>query len=93
MSTKRIESNEDLASYLQQLSTELRTRGCDSEAAQTQHASLFLNGSASEFLFEAEEALKEVHRTCANVLPELEMAQVIRVLKQIRGAFDRVGGA
>ena len=93
MNTKRIASNGDLANYLQQLSAELRSRGRDAIAAQAQRASLFASGSASEFLYEAEEALKEVRRSCSDALSEIEMAQVARVLQQIRDAFDKVGGA
>jgi hypothetical protein len=93
MTVKRIESNDDLEKYLLELSTELRSCGRDATAEQVHHASLFAQGSASEFLYEAEKALKEVQRTCVDVLPEMVIAQVARVLRQITEAFDRVGGA
>lgn len=93
MNTRRIASNDDLARYLQELGAELITHGRNSEAMQVQRASRFASGSPSEFLYEAEEALKAVHRSCADVLPEIEVAQVARVLKQINEAFGQVGGA
>ena len=92
MNIKRIANNNDLADYLQQLGAQLRSCDRFDAAERTLFASQFATGSASEFLFEAEEALKVVHRSCADVLSEVEIAQVVRVLKQIREAFDQVGG-
>lgn len=93
MSLKRIANNNDLATYLLQLSTELGSRGRAEHARLAQFAGAFASGSTSEFLYEAERALEEVERSCSDVLSELELAQIVRVLKQIREAFDRVGGA
>jgi hypothetical protein len=93
MRVKRVSDNDDLAIYLQHLSVELLLRGCVALAEDLRNAHAFSSGSASEFLHEAERALKEVHRACSDVLSELEIAQVARVLKQCRDAYDRVGGA
>ncbi len=93
MNIQRIANNEDLAQYLLQLGAELHSHGCIDVAEDVHRASRFAGGSSSEFLYEAEEALKKVAGSCADVLPQIEIAQVVRVLKQIREAFDQVGGA
>ena len=90
---RRIGSNDDIGRYLQRLSADLSSCNHGVVAKKVERASRFASGSPSEFLFEAEDALNEVRETCTDALSEMEAAQLGRVMKQIRDAFDEVGGA
>jgi hypothetical protein len=93
MNRKRLEDSRDLYDYLLELAGELHLRGRPDLEQRLTWASGFATGSPSEFLHEAQEALKQVRSNGRSELKKTEFAQVNHVIRQIEVAFIKVGGA
>jgi hypothetical protein len=93
MNPKDIKSNEDLYEYICWLAQELRKRGQEALAGKLVTANDFACGSPSEFLHEAECALKEVTASGDAKLNDTEKEDVTAVIRLIDEAFKKVGGA
>jgi hypothetical protein len=96
MAAREFQSNRELFDYLVQLSDILRSKGEADLADQVWKASRFASGPPSEFLYEAEAALRSVRQTCVDrsvILDEAELEQAGSAVRQIQIAFMRIGGA
>ena len=96
MAARKFQSNRELFDYLVQLSDILRSKGEADLADQVFRASRFASGSPSEFLHEAETALRTVRRNCVDrstILDEGELEQASSAIRQIQIAFMEIGGA
>lgn len=90
MNRQTLKDNSELLGYLNQLANKLRNLSRIDLAEEVERASLFANGSASEFLHETQEALEVV----SVAKPEgIELPEVQSVINQIKEAFRRIGGA
>jgi hypothetical protein len=93
MKSRQLQSNDDLSNFLCRLGGELRSLGELDLANAVERASRFASGSASEFLHEAQEALREVRRKQLTSLNEVQNKEIISAVQQIEVAFLKVGGA
>ena len=93
MDPKRLRDNTELLCYLTELSNELESGGEKHLAQDVKEAARFAIGSASEFLHEAQVALQRVERLRPKSLSSNRLEELSAVIAQIRGAFDRIGGA
>ncbi|MGH9636752.1 MAG: hypothetical protein ACRD72_18115 [Candidatus Angelobacter sp.] len=93
MNHRTLKSNHHLSDYLVWLSDHLSHKGVTELAQVIQHASRFAAGSASEYFYEAELALSRVHAEHGGALSAADLSDLHSVLKQIREAFRKIGGA
>jgi hypothetical protein len=93
MDPRALKSNEELATYLARISTELSSKGAQALADDVGRARRFVSGSPSEFLHEAELALANVRDNHNGALDSSAAAEVHSVIAQIQAAFSKVGGA
>jgi hypothetical protein len=93
MNPTTLKDNGELYEYLVQLAQELRERDCPLLAEELGNASRFASGSASEFLHEAQLALTHVARERPKELSSSQLEDVDAVIAQIKGAFQKIGGA
>jgi hypothetical protein len=93
MDLARLSDNAAVVTYLHNLAARLEALGRNEDSVRVRRASLFANGSSSEFLHETHVALRHVRQSSAQVLSELELAQIARVIRQVDDAFAAVGGA
>lgn len=85
-----MKNNSELFEYLEQTAQVLRSSNRVELAIELERAGLFVNGSPSEFLHEAQTALQSV----TNAEPaDIEIGEVLAVISQIKEAFQKVGGA
>ena len=92
MNVYQLRDNNDLFNYLVRLGSELESLKMQTLADRVLFASKFVTGSPSEFLHEAQEALKNVKTNCGSNLPEGRLLEVSNVIEQIEKAFQQVGG-
>jgi hypothetical protein len=93
MTAPLLQNNEELFNYLVALSDHLRSRGQIELAKVVKTASRFAFGSQSEFLSEAQDALKKVRSGNSNVLDQEQISEIRSIIHQIQVAFIKVGGA
>ena len=93
MNRLQLQNDDDLFKYLVRLSGELKSKGELQLAEEVRVASRFASGSPSEFLHEAQTALKKVTANCASVQSKAQLADATSVIEQIEIAFKKVGGA
>jgi hypothetical protein len=93
MHHKSIKNNADLADGLASLAVNVMASGRSGIAEELVRASRFATGSPSEFLHEAELAIRKTIDCCGDVLTPVQIDELKGVLKQIDEAFDDVGGA
>jgi len=90
MNPHALKDNLELLEYLAHLAQVLRSNNLVELAEELERAILFANGSPSEFLHEAQTALKSV----VSAKPEgIELGEIHAVISQIKEAFRKVGGA
>lgn len=82
-----------LYEYLIRLSEDLKSRGQHELAAEVKFASRFVVGSPSEFLHEAQQALKRVKSKCGSTLSRVEAASITDMIQKIEISFLKIGGA
>jgi hypothetical protein len=85
-------TNSELFDYLRWLADTLASGGCPKLADEVRIASRFAAGSPSEFLHEAQTALKRV-MSGDTPLTQAQLADVADAVEEIEGAFKTVGGA
>lgn len=90
MNPHALKNNSELLEYLARTAQVLRSNNLVELAQELERAELFANGSPSEFLHEAQSALQSL--TSAN-LAGLDLREVRAVIRQIKDAFRKVGGA
>jgi hypothetical protein len=93
MTAPLLQNNQELFNYLTVLSDHLRSRGQTELANVVRTASQFAFGSQSEFLSEAQDALKKVRSSNSNVLDQEQSSKITDIINQIQVAFIKVGGA
>jgi hypothetical protein len=93
MTSRLLQNNNELLQYLLQLSEELQSKGALALAEELKFASRFASGSPSEFLDEAQQALRKVRANCECALDETQLKAISSVINQIEVAFIKVGGA
>lgn len=93
MNVHQLKNNQELFDYLAWLSNELKSKGQTGLSEEVRIASRLVSGSASEFLHEAQDALKKVRGQCAGAMNNAQLADVTSVIEQIEIGFKKVGGA
>jgi len=90
MNQQLLKDNFDLYQFLCKLAQELRRTDHVELAENIETASLFANGSPSEFLHEAQVTLEQVERARPE---QIDITQIRFVIAQIKEAFRKIGGA
>lgn len=90
---RKLQNNEDLLEYLVHLGENLQKRQHIELAEIVNQSSRFANGSASEFMHEAQLALERVSKDHSKGLSNSELQDIEVVLAQIKEAFRKIGGA
>jgi hypothetical protein len=86
-----LKSNQDLFDYLKSLSARLADWGYKDLSQRILHASLFVNGSPSEFLHESRHALSHVRSMNIPELSENDKNEMRASIEAIETAFRSVG--
>ncbi|MEO8591288.1 MAG: hypothetical protein ABI432_18055 [Flavobacteriales bacterium] len=89
----KLESNSHLSTYLIGIESRCRELGLNVEADRVRSAGRYTIGSPSEFLHQAQEALKVVLVKGQKVLNAVEREEITSVINQIEKAFANIGGA
>lgn len=90
MNPYTLRNNDDLLDYLVRTARVLVDSGHGALAQRVERAALFANGSPSEFLHEAQSAL----RSLGIAKPSgLDLSELRSVVDQIEVAFRSIGGA
>jgi hypothetical protein len=93
MKLEPMKSNTDLKNFLIHLADEVRASGAPNASEDLLTASRFASGSPSEFLHEAQAALKRTMQSFNHALSGDQRDAVKSVIKQIETAFKQGGGA
>jgi hypothetical protein len=93
MKTSHLRSNQELFSYLVELGDHLQGKGESELAGAVKIASRFASGSQTEFLAEAQSALRKVRTSNSSALSPEQISEVVGILQQIQVAFIKIGGA
>ena len=93
MNPRALQNNEELFEYLIQLRSSLEMYQHHELAEIVNQASRFISGSASEFMHEAQLALKRVRKEQPKELSNSEIQDLDAVLNQIKETFRMIGGA
>lgn len=93
MTARPLTSTEDLFVYLIALADEISAQKEHGAAEALRQASRFASGSPSEFLHEAQVALRAVKTHHAAKLTKTQIENIDAAVDQIESAFFDVGGA
>jgi hypothetical protein len=94
MNPHSLQSDRELYEFLLKLSEELTLKGEIELAQEVGRANRIASGSPSEFLHEAQMALRSVIAKSGSIaLSELQLAQIKSIIRQIEIAFLKIGGA
>ena len=86
-----VKNNQDLITFLLELTKTLEKRGDQQSANIITNASGLANGSPSEFLFEVLQALGEIKNNNSNSMTTGDLHAINLAVKKIYSAFLAVG--
>ena len=93
MNPRSLKNNSELLDYLVQLKQHLEAHQYTALAEEINQATLFANGSVTEFLHETQLALEHLTKEHPRNLSKEQLKDVESVILQIKDAFQKIGGA
>jgi hypothetical protein len=93
MNPRSLKNNSELLEYLFQLKQHLEVNQYTALAEEINQATLFANGSATEFLHETQLALEHLTKERPRNFSKEQLKDAEFVILQIKSAFQKIGGA